>query len=610
MAEFQDLHAPRTPEPVDKSGELEQSDEQKELVKKIDKLFNLAKSHRERYDYKWIDFYRLFRGKQWFEKRPTYRHSEVVNLIFQTIQSNVPLQTEARPKIEFLPTNPEDREFSDILNELMDADWDKYDWSSQLLEIIYDANIYGSGLNCLYFDKEAEYGMGAMIFKSEDPFQQFPDPFSKDVNLESDYFIHAEPIPTEKLKIKYPDQAEYIKPDIQDFTAQSKTEMEKTRWISPTDRQLHREGEYSQHLENQDKTLVFTAFLKPQDIEEVQEESKDPGSGQVSMSFVQKKKWPNGRRVVICNKRVMEDGPNPYDHGEFPYSKCDLYKLPREFWGIGEIEQLESPQRVFNKLMSFSLDVLTLMGNPIWVVDNASGVEVRKLTNQPGLIVTKNPNTEVRREEGVQLQPFVLDLVDRFKSYVDAISGSQEVSRGVRPEGITAAAAIEDLQDAAKTRIRQKMRNLDSFLRNVGRQYACNVLQFYTAPRVFRLTNQDGSNKYFKFHVENRADEMGKPVKVGIVRDFAESASGQLMPQEAREIVIRGNFDVKVNTGSALPFSKVEKENKLLAYFDRGIIDAEELFKQTDYPNYEAVLERQRALAAQQAQMQPPPKGA
>jgi hypothetical protein len=59
-----------------------------------------------------------------------------------------------------------------------------------------------------------------------------------------------------------------------------------------------------------------------------------------------------------------------------------------------------------------------------------------------------------------------------------------------------------------------------------------------------------------------------------------------------------------VTTGSALPFAKAEKEQKLLQLFDRGIIDPQEVLQGTDYPNWETVLQRvqERQAAAAQAQ--------
>jgi hypothetical protein len=341
----------------------------------------------------------------------------------------------------------------------------------------------------------------------------------------------------------------------------------------------------------------MTLYVKAEDMEDTTEDQQDPTTGEVIKVVTgQQLKYPNGKKIVVCNGVVLESGPNPYDDGEWPYQRWPNYILPREFWGISEIEQLEGPQKTFNKLVSFVLDVLTLMGNPIWVVDNTSGVDTENIFNRPGLIIEKEAGSEVRREEGVQLQPYVLQLIDRMKEWFDQVNGSNDITRGINPGGVTAASAIADLQNAAQTRIRQKSRNLDAYLQNLGQQYVSRVFQFYTAPQVFRLTNNQGVNKYFKFHVQT--DETG--TRKAMVENYNE----QGLSQGIKEHQARGNFDVRVTTGSSLPFNKAEKEQRLYGLFDRQIIDGEEVLKGLDYPNYEAIQMRmqQKAMEAAQAQ--------
>jgi hypothetical protein len=284
--------------------------------------------------------------------------------------------------------------------------------------------------------------------------------------------------------------------------------------------------------------------------------------------------------------------------------------LPREFFGVSEVEQLESPQRIFNKLINASLEILALMGNPIWVVSTDSGVNAHKLVNRTGLVVEKEPGSEVRREEGVQLSPTVLSLVDRLESWFNGVAGTQDVSRGEAPASVTASSAIEQLMDASRTRIKQKQRNLDATVRDLGQHYADIVLANYSKSRVYRVTNDQTGTRYFKMRIENREMPDGSTRKVAITREFVEHPeAGLMMAPEDKEHFISGRFDVRVNTGTSLPFAIADKEQKAYALFDRGIIDAEEVLNQIDYPNKEVILQRLNEKAAQAAQAQAP-KGA
>lgn len=603
--------------------------EEERAIKLVERLFAKARKHRSQYDRAWPRYYRMFRGQQWDQKRPSFRHSEIVNHVFRTIQSTVPIQMDARPRFEFLPEEPSDFELGEILNQAAESDWTRNNWSLQFLETLYDANFYGAGLSSLLFDPDGNYKAGRICYESVDPLYFFPDPDAHDVNKKCGYVIYAEPVDVAKVKKKYPKHAPYIRADLVDLT-------NNMRDLAQERRQTPNDG-YAVHTTDaeggldKDRALLVTCWLSPEylsdDYEEIEHQNDDG-----TVEYEQKARWPKGRKIVICSKVLLEDGENPNDDAEIPYQRLLNYVLPREFWGISEVEQLEGPQKTFNKVLNFALDVMTLMGNPIWVVDTDSGVETDAIVNKPGLVVEKNKGTEVRREEGVQLQPYVLQLAEKMAAWFDDVSGNQEVSQGRQPTGITAASAITSLQEAAQTRLRQKSRNADYYLQDLGRQWLSRTFQYRTAPEMFRLTNKQGVEQYFRMHVEDfdKTEEQevvdpmtgmpttqtvptGEKGRQVVVQPYGEG--GMMDPTQLKVFELRGKFDVRVSTGTSLPFAKAEKEQRQLNLFDRGIIDAEEVLKQTDYPNWEAVLQRvaqQKAMEAQQQLLAgaPPPPAA
>lgn len=615
-----DEHAPKNPEGSKGQATYAPTEAEQAALALAERLYSKAKKARSKYDRHWAKYYRLFRGQQWDTRRPSYRHSEIVNHIFKTIQSTVPIQTDNRPRFEFLPEEPQDLELSTILNQAAEADWTKGNWGLQQLETVYDANFYGTGLSSLTHDKKKNYGTGGLCYDSADPLYFFPDPDARDINKDCGFVVYAEPVDISKLKRDYPDKAKFLKADLQDLSGSSKNDMGAERMAIPNDN-WNSAADGVMDQAGKDKCLKITVWISPEFLSDDYEEKAKQQTGPDGLEqtiYEQIAKWPKGRKIVVASKVVLENDANPYDDGEIPFQRLLNYVLPREFWGISEVEQLEGPQKTFNKLLNFALDVLTLMGNPIWVVDNSSGVDTDNLVNKPGLVVEKNQGSEVRREEGVELQPYVLQLTEKMVEWFDSVSGSQDVSRGVQPTGITAASAISSLQEAAQTRLRQKARNMDFYLQDLGRHWLSRTLQFTTAPQIFRLTNQQGAQNYFRMHVEEHqfteqvdgVDEYGQPTLVSqptgemgkkvIVQPYGEN--GQIDLTQQRVFETRAKFDVRVVTGSSLPFAKAEKEQKLLNFFDRGIIDQEEVLKESDYPNYQAIIQRMQMAAQQKAQ--------
>jgi hypothetical protein len=606
---------------VDATTDYQPSQEERQTIKMVEKLLARAKKHRRLYDKEWTNFYKQFRGKQWKQQRPSYRHSEVINMIFQMIQSDVATQMDARPKIEYVPREPSDFELATILTQVADADWERNNWLMELTAAVYDSRFYGTGFIEVSYDVEAELGAGAIHLESLDPFYQFPDPNARDVNKKCRYHIVAEPKDIELLKKQYPKHKEFIKPDLVDLMAQEKTDLGTDRLKTQnTDRAALVDTMEQDGASQRDQALYITCYLFDDEYEEKREEAT-PGDELAPPVYTQMLKYPNGRKICMASGVLLHDGPIPFDDRRIPIAKLVNYILPREYWGMGDVEQLESPQMIFNKLVSFALDVLTLMGNPVWVVDDTAGVDTDNLISRPGLVIEKTAGSEVSRMEGVQLQPYVLQLIDRMKTWFDDIGGNNDVSRGADPGNITAASAISSLQEAAKTRVRQKSRNLDGCLQDVGQLYAARVFQFYDAPRIFRITNNEGAQKYFKFHIDRREemDESGQMVerKYAVVRDYhqpdpeTQSPGGWAINAREFPVTDATRFDVKVSTGTSLPAAKAERTNMAFKYFDTGAFDALELLKATDYPNAEAVharvQERKMLEAQKQAQMAAPP---
>ena len=599
------------------SDKYEPNEDERKLVAKITKLFEKAKKNRRKYDSKWMDYYKFFRGKQWKEERPAYRHSAVFNMIFRAIQSNVPIQTDSMPKFEYLPPEPGDREFTEILNEVCQADWESKNWLMQLTAMLYDDNIYGTSHGSMEVCDDPKFGLNEIEYESLDPFYCFPDPNCFDVNdKRCEFFIYAEPMDVGALKRDYPDKASAIKADLGEFVGSDKTQIQTDIMKAPTENLAYIEESGSGLSIESDKALKITCWLYDDEILE-EEADKTLDDGSIVKEKTSRKKYPGGRKVIITNKIVLEDEANEYEDGKIPVFKKQNYMLPREYWGISEIENLEGPQAYYNKILSFALDVLHLTGNPIWVVSTDSGVDTESIYNRPGLIIEKNPNSEVRREEGVHLQPYVLNLAEQIKNDFNELSANQEVSQGIRPEGVTAAKAIEALQQTAQTRMRLKAKVLDACLQTMGQMYFSRAMQFKTAPQVYRLTNNQNVTKYFKFHVTEEPDVEigGAPVigpdgqpqmkKVAKYRELGnDPLTGATTFGDEMTMNVPTKVDIRVTTGSTLSFAKQEKQNNALQLFDRQALDQEELLKAFEWPNYQMVMERMQAKAMADAQAQ------
>lgn len=584
----------------------EQSFAARKTVKMVEGLFRTAKRARMNYDKDWVENYKFFRGKQWTESRPSYRHSEVLNFIYSTIQTIVPILTDSRPNIETMPENPADFEFSEIMTHILTSKFDRDTWGQVVADAVIDSVIYGTAITEQPWDPDLLDGLGDFEFKTVDPVHFYPNPDATDINAEDNkYIIIAKPEDLNEIKRKYPKKAHLLKSDIADIdmAKTAKLDMDDYRVRSPTDNLSLVQGERTQDADMPNQILVITCWLRDETLVE-EEIKKKSAEGNLKKGFRTKKKYPNGRKIVIAGGQLLEDMENPYIDGKFPYTKLISSSLPREFWGQGEVEQLKGPQQILNKLMSYALDVLSLMGNPVWKNPTGSGVFSETLTNQPGLVIDHIDGFEPRREMGADVQPSIFQAFDRMRDVFDQISGIHEVTRGAEPRNASGV-AIDALQEAAQTKLRLLGRNIEAWLTKAGQQQSSRILQFYTVPRIVRLTDNENASKYFKIAIDETTDELGEFQKVATVQAFENSELGNVVEGDIQQFEIKGQLDIKVTTGTSLPFAKAKREAQAEKLYQLGIYDEEDLLTDLEHPRKVQILEKffQRQQAQAEAEM-------
>ena len=586
-----DVHA-QVKRPVN-VGPTDQQEE--DTVDLVNKLFGQAKKYRENIgcEKRWQENYDFFVGKQWSNRRPRYRASEVINICWATIQTVVPIVTDNRPQVSYLPTEPTDQIFTDTLNELNEYNWNCYNWNNTLTDGVIDSCIYDAAHFSVTWNPELQKGIGDIEFKVLDPFYCYPDPVAEDVNsTNSRFFIYAEPVTVGELKRQYPDKD--IHGDLGTLYSQKTRDVEQPITYRSPDNQSYnagRPGSGTSQRYVSDMVLKIHCWMKDDTTEEIEMETELNGEKQ----YATKLKFPKGRYVVVANNKVLIDVANPYEDGKFPFVRLVNYSLPREYWGMGEIDQLKGLQRLLNSTVSSIADTMKMSSNPVWLVGSAANMDTENITNEPGLIMEAGDINQVRRVGGEQLPPYLMQMVETIRSLTDLVSGVHDSSRGATQPGVTSGLMLEGFIEAAQTRIRLKNRNLDKAIHEIGWLMLSRIMQFYTSPRIYRITNKQQQFTFNQFYMSK---EEGRPVA-----NISQGINSPVTMQQ-NTIPIKGFPDVKVSSGSSLPYMKAQKAAVALQLFQTGSIDQEELLKANNWPDWENVLQRVQKQAAMAAQQQ------
>lgn len=269
------------------------------------------------------------------------------------------------------------------------------------------------------------------------------------------------------------------------------------------------------------------------------------------------KLFPKGGMIIVAGDRVVQtvDG-YPYEHGEYPFSKFTEISSGR-FYGDSVIVDLLPIQKEYNRTRSQIIENKNRMAK-LQLIAPRGSINASQITSEPGQIILYTPGFNPPAPLPLQPIPaYVLEEVSQLQQDIDDLSGQHEISRGQNPAQVTAATALSYLQEQDDTMLAEAIDSLESCIEKVGRCLLSYVTQFWNTERLVRVVGRDGS---FDAQVYKGAD-------------------------------LRGNHDLKVEAGSALPTSKAAKQAFLMDLMKMGLINPQQGLELLDLGGIEKAYE-------------------
>lgn len=582
----------------------DENPEHAEILKRVDTLLKRGNRATKGRRSKWSENYRfVVGGDQWSTRRPRWRFSEVVNIAWANIMAEVGIQTDSRPKFDFTPTEIGDFQFAKVLNDINDVLWSKplnlgYGWMNKTAVNIFKSKIYDVVHAEICWNPDLEGGLGDVEYNLLDPYGCFWDPKATHIG-DARWFIYIEATPTNELKSKHPEFKDRIKADLYKVGSSPNKldDHDIDLFFSNvglfTDTGNGRTDRDQDAFGGEEMTMKIRCWLKDDEtFEEIIENDKG------EQEKVIKKKYPKGRYIEICNKNVLKDEENPYDDGLFPIARLVNYEYG-EYMGENEVTHQRGPQKIVNYSWSHVMDEFKKGNNPQRVFGSSNEDAARKVTDEPGLAIVLNDISQYRQEPGVGVSPSSFNVVEKAESLLDKVQGTNESSRGAVEPGVQSGYMFEGVVEASQTRIRLKNRNIDEYLNQIGYLVASRILQYYTAVRSFRITGDDGFPQFVEFYITK--DEHGN--NKAIIKRTPTDGKGN--PTEATspiELTPKGLPDVKVVSGSNLPYSKARIQALAKDLFANNAITLESYLETVEWPNAKEEARKVQELQAQMAQ--------
>lgn len=445
--------------------------EQRNMMSEWSLKFKKAMLHKQNYTKRWKIYKEAYSG-DYFKNvnTPDYKSDTVSNYIFSILETIRPIMVDNDPKFQALPRQPEGMLYAEDLQEAFNFEWDREHVNGKLYSELINYLTIGNMIAHVPWD-----GVKKEIkIKFVDPLKIFPDPLATSIE-DAEYIIYASYVSENELKKMFPEKASELRGG-----------------------QINYEELVGNDLTGADvsnQILVLEVSCRDYDYIDIDDEGIKK----------RMRKYPHGRNITFCPEInvLLSDKANPYKDGEFPYVLVKNYDLPGKFWGEGDVQQMLSPQKSINDLNNAIIDNAKATANMPWIIDKNSGIPKNGIKSRPGLIIRKNPGTEVRRDQAPSMPPYVANTVEFLKKDMEFISGVHNTLRGENSTGVYTAQGIIALQEAGQIRVRLKVKGLEEGLGIIADRVQSRMKQFWTEDKFIRITRFDGQYDIKKFLKSN-----------------------------------------------------------------------------------------------------------
>ncbi len=433
---------------------------------------------------------------------------------------------DAFPESTILPMEQADVETARTLSKIVPCVLDMAKFRRVWRKVQWRKNRHGAAFYKTVWDRSKHNGLGDISIECVNPLNLAWQPTCSDIQ-KSPYFFHQEYVDRAVLEARYPQAAGNLA-------------------------SADRIPEFVTHDESRDLTGVATVV---ECYYKVPTAAAVPGVNRNVLHYV----VYTGDIVLYASEddpACREEGW--YHHGLYPYHVDVLFPDEDSSVGRGYIDLGKSPQTQIDLLNTAFLKNGMAGALPRWLVSNGVKINLEDLLDTSKVTIPVDGSVDERVLRQVETKPLDGNYLNLRDSLIDELretTGNTDSSTGNATSGVTAASAIAALQEASGKVSRDANDGSYDVFSDVIKMVIELIRQFYTLPRMFRITGDDGSEQFVPF--DNR----------GLRAQSVPGAGG------TADVLRRPEFDVKVSAQKASPYTRMAQNELALQFYDKGFFD-------------------------------------
>ena len=247
-----------------------------------------------------------------------------------------------------------------------------------------------------------------------------------------------------------------------------------------------------------------------------------------------------------------------YDHGMYPVVLDILYPDEDCASGYGLIAVGRNPQGYIDELDGHILEYANAASRVRYWAKRSLGVNEKEFLDPDRRIIEVEGDIDEEKLRQITLSPMDGMLGDVRRMKIDELketTGNRDVSQGSTAGGVTAAKAIEALQEAGSKGSRDMTAGSYRAYTEIMRQVIELLRQFYDGVRCFRIAGKDGGRRYVRY------------TNTGL-QDKTTGVGG-----DGTTLYRHPAFDVEVRAERENSPDRTERNELLLELYRAGIFD-------------------------------------
>lgn len=491
---------------------------------------------------------RMYRGDHWYdvpmtdpnEPRPT---TPVLQSTIENISADL---LEKLPEAVIRPETSADEEIAAIVEAVVKRNHDAAAYPEEYRKLVHDLLVAGYCVQEVGYDSAQNGGLGGAFLRHVDVRNILFDPLCCEMQ-DSRAVFKLSLRPKAWIEAHYPDKAALIPSDP---AAAADTPEDDLLIADRSDSLLLLEYWYREYDAKAESYAVHMA--------------------------------------ILCGGVVLEDSraqkpEGYYAHGEYPFVLTRLYPRKGSALGFGIIDLFGEQQRYADKLDQIVMKNALLASHNKLLLTDASGFDEADLADWSKEVHVGEQLSGVTWFSTPPLPQYLVSYIREMRENIKEESGSNDSSRGATTNGVTAAVAIEALQEASTKRARMASTQLHEAFRKAVRMEieVEREFNFYLRP-VTILQNGEPREVLFDSAAMCR-----------------RGPGGVLLPIE---------FLISIKAVQKAQYATAAQNDLMLRLMEQGVLAAEDAVSLMEFEGKEQVLKRIESAKGAVAPNQPKQK--